>query len=99
MTKRRFSKEVTSRRGNDSYRGDELITVRGLIIPVDWDQEGKVVGLALSSYDEQEYRIEMQDKGIELFKCVRKEVEVTGSIDERDGKKIFNVKKYTLEVV
>jgi len=95
MTKTRFSKEGTSRRGNDSDRGDELITVRGLIIPVDWDQEGNVVGLALSSYDEREYRIEMQDKGIELFKFVRKEVEVTGSIDEKEGKKIFNVKKYT----
>lgn len=96
MTRTRFSKEVTSRRGNDSDGGGELSTVRGLIIPVDWDQEGNVVGLALSSYDEREYRIEKQDKGIELFKFIREEVEVTGSIVEEKGKKTFKVKEYTL---
>lgn len=99
MTRTRFSKEVTSRSGNDSDRVGELTTVRGLIIPVDWDQEGNVVELALSSYDEREYRIEKQDKGIELFKFIREEVEVTGSIVEEKGKKTFKVKEYTLEAV
>jgi len=75
---------------------DRLITIRGLIIPVNWDERGKVTAIAASTFDEQEYLLE-HDKTIDpLFSLIRKEVEVTGYVRQEKGKKIMTVQEFHL---
>jgi len=59
MRTRRFRKEVKESKGT----GDELTTIRGIVIPVDWDENGNVLAAAISSPDEQVYFIELDKKG------------------------------------
>lgn len=47
--------------------GDEPTTVRGILIPVDWDEKGNVLAAAISGLDEQEYLIEQDEEGKELL--------------------------------
>ena len=77
--------------------GERLITIRGIVIPVDWDEKGKVVATAISTHNEDEYLIDNDYKGKELLQSIRKEVEVSGVARENKDKKTIAVQKYILE--
>ena len=77
--------------------GEGITTIKGIIIPTDWDEKGKVVAAALSTHTEDEYFIDNDLKGKELLHCIQKEVEVSGVTKENQGKKTIKVKKYILQ--
>jgi hypothetical protein len=88
------SRKVKKKKGTDN----ELTMVRGIVIPVDWDDEGNVLAAAISSPDEQEYLIKQDAKGKELVRLMRQEIEVSGVV--RKGIKGCNtvtVKDYRLK--
>jgi hypothetical protein len=76
---------------------DTLITIRGLIIPVNWDERGKVTAIAASTFDEEEYLLDYNKEIDRLFSLIRKEVEVTGYVRKEKGKKIMKVQKFHLK--
>ena len=71
---------------------NRIITIRGIVIPVDWDQMGKPVSAAIATHTEEEYLIISDSKGKKLLDLIRKGVEVTGSVKEIAGIKIIKVK-------
>lgn len=78
-------------------RENKMTTVRGILIPLDWDKQGMVIGVGLSGRDEKEYLIDDHEKQKELLKFIQKEVELSGVVREtKDGKKIMTVKRYKL---
>lgn len=78
--------------------GDKLITIRGIVIPVDWDEKGSVVALAISTPDEDEYFIDRDHhKGKELLHLIQEELEVSGVVREEEDKKILTIQKYILK--
>ena len=94
MTTTAFSKEVIKEKGI----GDELTTIRGIVIPVDWDDEGNALAAAISSPDEQEYLIKQDAKGKKLLGFIRQEIEVSGVLKKAiKGRKIIKVKTYGLK--
>ena len=72
----------------------KMSMIRGVVIPMEWDEQGNVVSIAISSHDETEYLVDKGGRGYELLALVRKEVEVGGEIREEDHKKVIKVKKY-----
>jgi hypothetical protein len=70
----------------------DLITFRGIVVPIEWDQKGNVAAMALSTYDEDEYLIEKDENGAALEAFMRKEVEVVGIVREAGGRQIITVK-------
>lgn len=74
-----------------------LMRGRGVIIPVEWDENGNVVAVAISTHGEDEYVIENEGKERELKALIRQEVEVIGEVRKRDGKRIIRIKAYTLK--
>jgi hypothetical protein len=77
--------------------GGKIITIRGIVIPVDWDEKGKVTAAALSAHNEEEYSIDQDYKGEELLHHIQKEVEVIGVVRKNNRKKIIAVQKYILK--
>jgi hypothetical protein len=74
--------------------GDEPITIRGVIIAVDWDENGSVTAVAVSAHDEEEYVIE---QGEDLLEFIREEVEITGvPRKEHDRHTVISIKKLRL---
>ena len=73
-----------------------MVTVRGILLPVDWDENGHVTAFALSGTDEREYRIEVNDKKAELLALLQKEVEVTGLLRERAGNSVIAPNNYRM---
>jgi hypothetical protein len=74
-----------------------MIRIRGIVIPVEWDERGNVISVAISSQDEDEYLIENQEKGRELRAFSREEVEVFGVLTEEGDRKRIKVKRYNLK--
>ncbi|MBU4344639.1 MAG: hypothetical protein L6247_08345 [Desulfobacteraceae bacterium] len=89
-----IGKEVKKKRGTD----DKLTTVRGIVIPVDWDENGNVLAAAISSPDEQVYFIELDKKGKKMLELIRRGIEVSGVVRKIiKGRKTITVKSYRLK--
>ena len=70
----------------EEFSKRETITIRGIILPADWDEEGNIIKVLLSTPEEEEYLLLTDFKKEDLLTYLRKTVEVTGSITA-DGKK------------
>ncbi|MFW6147457.1 MAG: hypothetical protein ACOC6B_03590 [Thermodesulfobacteriota bacterium] len=77
--------------------GRKNITVKGIVIPVEWDAKGRVIAAALSAHNEEEYAIEKDYKGDQLLRYVQKEVKVSGVVRKNDDAKAITIS--TFEVV
>ena len=72
-----------------------LTTLRGLILPVDWDERGNIKSLAISTNSEEEYVVDENPLADELLAFTRLRVKVRGSVrEDENGKKIITVEKY-----
>lgn len=67
---------------------------RGIIVPIDWDEHGNVVAVAISTHGEDEYVIENKGKGEELKALITQEVEIIGEVRKKDGERIVKVTEY-----
>lgn len=77
----------------------ERVVIHGIVTPCDWDKEGNIIGLALSTQNEEEYLIEDDAKGKELLKDLHQQVRIGGRIMETSGTKIIKVEEYELEPI
>ena len=70
-------------------------TIRGLIIPVDWDNRGNVISTIVSTHFEEEYLIDQNPRADELLAYVRQRVKVRGYVrQDENGRKIITVEGY-----
>ena len=96
MKTRTFEKEVKKKR----EKGHNLTTIRGIVIPVEWDEEGNALATSIASPGEQEYLVEQDTIGKELSKLTRQEIEVHGILQERKrGQNTIAVRSYRLTEV
>lgn len=59
----------------------ESITAIGVVIPVEWDDSGNPTAYAFSTYEENEYLIDMQtDLGKEIAAIEKQKISVTGTL-------------------
>lgn len=90
--KKKITVPAKKKKGDDSL---SLVTLRGVVIPVDWDSEGKVIATAISTHHEDEYLIVDEENTIEMNHLINEEVELTGIYKKRGDKKIIKVKTCT----
>jgi hypothetical protein len=85
------------REGKMEYKKNlNLIQIQGLIIPVDWDEEGNPISVAISTFHEEENLVEKDTKGDQLLGLLREEVKVSGEVWIEEEIKTIRVKKYML---
>lgn len=68
------------------------ITIKGIVIPVDWDEKGSTVATAISTHTEEDYLVRNDSKGKELLNLTQEGVEVSGLVSELAGIKIITAK-------
>lgn len=79
----------------DGKTATGLTTLRGLVLPVDWDERGNIKSLAVSTNSEEEYLVEENPLADELLAFTRLRVKVRGSVrEDENGKKVITVEKY-----
>ena len=71
--------------------------VTGIIMPNNWDKNGKVIQIAIYTNSEEVYLVEHNHLGQELLSHINRRVEVSGKKRERlDGNKYITVQKYVV---
>ena len=76
---------------------NNTITLRGLLVPTHWDEQGHAVGFALSGFDEQVYQLDDPQGLRELKELLRKVVLVRGTLTRAsDGSQVLRVKNCEL---
>jgi hypothetical protein len=63
--------------------------VEGILLPSDWDDNGRVIALVLATSDEGEFQVECLQPSIRLKKYLRKKVIVDGKLT---GSSLLRVK-------
>ena len=72
----------------------EEVTITGYVTPTDWDWDDAVSGVSIETPDD-EYMVDPNRLGEELFSELDSEVEVTGFVKEdRDGTKRITITSY-----
>ena len=61
-----------------SLQADETITIHGILVPVSWNAAGEIVCLAVSTFDEKEFRIAGDDAADRLRDYLNREVAIQG---------------------
>lgn len=76
----------------------KTVTLTGIVIPADWNDDQEVIAASLATADEKEYRICSTKKGKELLDALQREIEATGIL-ERDekGRNIITVRHYIVK--
>lgn len=74
-------------------QGKEL-TITGFVTPEEWDNDDNVIAIGIST-DDDDYVVELNKLGEELFDFLDEDVEVTGIVREsKDGTKYITVTNY-----
>ena len=58
------------------------ISLKGILIPSNWDEKGNITSLKIASANEKEYVISNQDVSDMILTYLRKEITVTGVLEQ-----------------
>jgi len=74
----------------------ETITTVGVVIPVEWEENGRPVAFAIASYEEKEYLIDLRIKmGKKLAAIEKQKIRVTGTLGRVVKKRrVISVKSF-----
>ena len=70
----------------------ETTTIRGIVIPVVWDEKGDAISVAIATYHEEKYLVADNITGRRLMSLLKKRVVVNGIIKDEDTVKIIYAK-------
>ncbi|MFH1135556.1 MAG: hypothetical protein V1816_05670 [Pseudomonadota bacterium] len=70
------------------------VTIKGQILPNEWDEEDNVTSLMITDDDEREFLIEMTGKGQELLDFIDEYVEIVGTVKKWEGDYYLGVRSY-----
>lgn len=91
------TKRLKKNTGKKKSEADKLITIRGLIMPADWDEEGNINAVAISTFEEDQYLVLNDEKGEQLLPLIRREVKITGELGQKGRRKTIKLKTFSLK--
>lgn len=73
----------------------QAIDVTGIIMPNNWDEDGRIIGIAIYTNTEEVLGLEHNNITRELMNLLHRRVEIKGKINERpDGNATIAVQNY-----
>lgn len=73
---------------------NSLIILKGLVVPVNWDNQGNVTGIAIAGYNEMESVLLMDDVGIRLMALLHEKVVIEGRKVKIDNMDVIEVRRF-----
>jgi hypothetical protein len=78
-----------------SPKAKETITVRGLVVPSDWDEQDEVCAVTICADNEERYEVVDRKTVRALMKHMDEQIEAVGKLGEDDyGDEIFLVTSF-----
>jgi len=74
--------------GEKKRLSSDTLTAVGIIIPVEWDDRGNPTAVAIATYNEKEYLIDLgNETGKRLHAAIHEKVEVKGVLGKKTRKR------------
>ena len=73
------------------------VRIRGLVTPSGWDENGAILSISVSTFDEQEYVVDKDEKSEGLLPFLHKEIEIYGLIRKEGCSNRIKIKSYRLK--
>ena len=73
----------------EKNKKSEKRIITGLVVPIRWDAAGKVLGVSIKTFNEDEYFVAESGMAKKLFKFLRQKVEIDGIVKNRGAKKFL----------
>ncbi len=73
---------------------NQAISIRGILVPVEWDQKGNVTRVGLMTENEEEYLLDEGGNSMGLFSLLRHQVQVRGRARQEGSRRIILVEAY-----
>ncbi len=70
---------------------ERKIKVTGIVIPADWDSNGKAIAFAVSTFNEKEYLVRYIDDKRDLEHFLGKKVFVEGTLFQSESLKVIYI--------
>jgi len=74
--------------------GKEKVLVRGLVIPADWDDTGKVIAVHIATFNDDKYYVPDNQAGKELLNFIEHEVTVVGTLKAAGTKMCLTISDF-----
>ena len=72
-------------------------TIRGIILPAEWDEKGNIKNILISTPNEEEYFITSNEKSEMLMDFLRREVEVVGLVKKNKLQKSITIQDFSIK--
>lgn len=76
---------------------DLPVRIRGLVTPSEWDENGDIISVSISTFDEEEYLVDRDEKGDGLLPFLHREMEIFGFVRKDGRSKRIKIKRYRLK--
>jgi hypothetical protein len=80
-----------------SHGDHKQITIRGIIVPSEWDDTGNVTSISISTFNEDEYLVDKDSISKKLQYYMREGVEASGFVREEEGIKRIKINRYRIK--
>jgi len=70
--------------------------VRGILVATDWDANGSILAVAVSTADEREYVIWKDQSWEKVLPLLRQEVEVSGPLVGQEFGNVIRIREFRL---
>ena len=87
-------KEPSHKKLKNHEKKEKSISLQGIIIPSAWDKAGNVLAISLSTFDEEEYCIESDNRWSELMILLREGVRIRGVVSRKKGVQTIRVNDF-----
>jgi hypothetical protein len=77
--------------------GSNMPTLRGIILPSEWDEKGNIKNILISTPNEEEYFITRNEKSEMLMDFLRREVEVVGLVKKNKLQKSITIQNFSIK--
>ncbi|ACN14438.1 hypothetical protein HRM2_13270 [Desulforapulum autotrophicum HRM2] len=73
------------------------ITIYGIVVPTDWDDQGNILKIAIATYDEGKIIVAPDDRGLALMSCLRKTVQARGILRQNNGSREMEIHTFAMD--
>ncbi len=75
----------------------DITSIKGIVVPGDWEPDGTVSAVDIVGYDEKKYRVAGDQIGLRLFELIKKPVIVQGVLQSGSLLDTIHVDHYQLD--
>lgn len=77
-------------------KGIRQVRFKGIIIPVDWDEKGNIIRLAIATNTEEELPIKDDTNGRKLFNHIQEHIEILAEIADVAGEQVLSIQEFQI---